>query len=453
MHQQPIASLRALYRTGDLSPKDVVASALRHAQDVQADLNAFAHLDPERALAAAAQSAQRWAAGQPLSRLDGIPVTVKEFANVRGWPTRRGSRVTSPEPATQDAAFVARLTAAGAILIGKTRAPEFNWKGTTDSPGFGITRNPLDRALTPGGSSGGCAAAVAAGVVRLSFGSDAGGSVRIPAAFCGVYGLKPTFGTIPLTPYPTGFSELPHIGPIGRECSELADALAIARGPDVADWTSWRVPDAGTVAARRHGRIGILNRRRWRDAEPVVTSSIERCIEQLARGGLDLVDVDVDLQEATRCAIDLYRLACHRLVESLPAASRDLVDPGLLAWVAPMATFSLADHFSRLQQRADGSASLRGAMRDVDALLLPTTPVRAFPAGRNAPPGHDAQDWFSWNPYTPAFNLTHNPALSVPVPASDGGLPVGLQLVGHLNEDHLLLGLGQRIGHLAAQAA
>lgn len=447
LHQQSISTLRALYQDGDVSPADVVESALRHALEVQDDLNAFAYLDHEGARVAAKNSAERWAIGRPLSPLDGIPVTVKEFANVKGWQTRRASLATPQDLANEDAIFVARLKGAGAILLGKTRSPEFNWKGTTDSPGFGITRNPLNRELTSGGSSGGCAAAVASGVVRLSFGSDAGGSVRIPAAFCGIVGLKPTFGSIPLTPYPTAFAELAHIGPLGVDCSEIAAALALVRGPAAVDWTSWRVthPNKATRSANQKWRLAVLHRRYWSDADPVVVSSMERFLLALDRSGTHVVEVNIDVQSASRCAADLYRLACYRLVQSLPANSRSLVDKGLIDWVAPMAAFSLDDHFGRMQQRSDWGASLRIAMQDVDALILPSTPVRAFAAGRNAPSSHDQHDWFSWNPYTPAFNLSHNPALSFPIQAADDGLPVGLQLVGHLNEDDTLLELASFI--------
>lgn len=444
VHQHSFATLGELYCEGSVSPMDVVRSAIRHAEDVEPHLNAFAHLDPEGAIEAAQASEQRWRNGTPLSPLDGMPVTVKEFANVKGWPTRRGSLTTSQQPAPKSAVFVERLQKAGAILLGKTRAPEFNWKGTTDSPGFGVTRNPLDTRLTPGGSSGGCAAAVAAGVVRLSFGSDAGGSVRIPAAFCGILGLKPSFGKIPMTPFPSAFSELANVGPLGIDFSEIKAALSIVSGPTPEDWTSWRTPQQADVQNHAHPtskRIGILQRRYWSDADPAIVASIEAFIGDMRQRGFDFIEVDFDLPSATKCGCDLYRLACYRLVQSLTEEQQSLLDPGLVNWIKSMAEFSISDYFALMQQRADLGASLHRVLQNIDAMILPTTPVRAFPVGKNAPEGYDEGDWFSWNPYTPAFNLLKNPALTIPVPPSDGKLPVGMQLVGKMHDDVNLIDL------------
>lgn len=442
LHRHSFSALRTLYKEATASPVEVVQSSLRHAQEIQPLLNAFAHLDPKGAIEAAKSSEQRWRSGAPLSPLDGMPVTVKEFANVKGWPTRRASLTTGQQAAAQSAVFVERLHKAGAILIGKTRAPEFNWKGTTDSPGFGITRNPLDPRLTPGGSSGGCAAAVAAGVVRLSFGSDAGGSVRIPASFCGILGLKPSLGKIPMTPFPSAFSELAHIGPLARDLSEMQEALAIVSGPTPEDWTSWRVPHRSRLkpfTQPETWRIAVLNRRHWHNADPVIVSSVEAFLDGVRRRGVDVSEVDFDLSAATKCGRDLYRLACHRLVQSLTEEQRRLIDPSLMDWVQPMSSFTLSDYFARMQERADLGASLNRTLENVDALVLPTTPVRAFPVDRNAPEGYDEGDWFSWNPYTPAFNFLHHPALSIPVSSADEGLPVGLQLVGKMYDDELLV--------------
>ena len=233
LHQTPWPRLRELYRLGEVSPMDVARSALEHAERADPIINAFALLDRAGTLAGARESEERWRQGAALGPLDGMPVAIKEFAAVRGWPTRRGSALTSAEPAAAHTVFVQRLADAGAVLLGKTRAPEFNWKGITDSPAFGITRNPWNPSLTPGGSSGGCAAAVAAGVVRLSMGSDAGGSIRIPAAFTGTIGLKPTHGRIPCRPCPA---------PSRTSCTPA---------PSPPAWTSCRKPIWPRAAPRR----------------------------------------------------------------------------------------------------------------------------------------------------------------------------------------------------------
>ena len=211
---------------------DVARSALEHAERADPIINAFALLDCAGTLAGARESEERWRQGAALGPLDGMPVAIRNSPPCAAAP-RRGSALTSAEPAAAHTVFVQRLADAGAVLLGKTRAPEFNWKGITDSPAFGITRNPWNPSLTPGGSSGGCAAAVAAGVVRLSMGSDAGGSIRIPAAFTGTIGLKPTHGRIPCRPCPA---------PSRTSCTPA---------PSPPAWTSCRKPIWPRAAPRR----------------------------------------------------------------------------------------------------------------------------------------------------------------------------------------------------------
>jgi len=445
IHQQSFAALRRHYRGGEVSPVDVARSALAHAERVGALTNAFALLDHERALAAARLSEQRWRAGSPAGDLDGMPLTVKEFAAVRGWPSRRGSRTTSAEPAPASTVFVNRLEAAGAVLLGKTRAPEFNWKGVTDSPGYGITRNPWNLDLTPGGSSGGCAAAVAAGVVRVSFGSDAGGSVRIPAAFSGILGFKPTFGRIPLSPFPSPFSSTAHVGPLGLGSADMLEALQVAGGASAKDWTSTDESADARAASEQPIetlRIGVLRSAHWDDATPVVHAAMAEVMTALRTRGFDVREVDFDVRAASRVGRDFYHLACAQIVRGIDAPARQLLDPGLMACAAAAEEFDLQDYFRFMQQRDVWGATLADLFDRVDVLVLPTLPVTAFGAGRNVPEGWHDPDWFSWNPYTPAFNALHAPALSYPVWPGGATLPVGIQLVARKHRDRLLLRLG-----------
>lgn len=443
MHRQPYSALRAGYRAGTLSPLDVARSALAHAEQVQQRLNAFALLDAERALAMAAASQSRWERGEPLSPIDGMPFTVKEFAAVQGWPTRRGSLVTPADPAQQSAVFVDRLLRAGVVLLGKTRAPEFNWKGVTDSPGYGITRNPLNPQLTPGGSSGGCAAAVAAGVVRVSLGSDAGGSVRIPAAFTGTVALKPSFGRIPMVPPPSAFFDVVHVGPIAASVAELADVMQVVSGPHAGDWSSvgmrpvsfLDIPDATGL------RIGVLSDARWKDSDPAVRQGMGETVDLISSNGFEIRQVDFDVQRATRVGAFFYSFGCLAAVNAVPEAARSRLDPGLLAFVAPLEGVDLEDVLAMRQARDALAGELHALFNDIDVLMLPTMPVLPFEAGRNTPVDWSNDDWMSWNPLTPAFNLTQAPALSFPIWPRGAALPMGVQLVGAKGHDEVVLAL------------
>jgi len=446
VHQQSFATLASRYRDGTLSPVEVAASALDHAQRVDAALNVFSVLDRPRALAGAQASQARWRASAPLGPLDGMPVTVKDFAAVGGWPTRRGSALTSDEPAHATTPFVQRLLDAGMVLLGKTRAPEYNWKGVTDSPTFGVTRNPWDPTLTPGGSSGGCAAAVAAGVVRVSIGSDAGGSVRIPAAFSGVIGLKPSFGRIPVSPMPSAFNHIVHTGPIAASMRDLAEVMRVSAGPCAGDWTSFTGTLTDEVAALSEDptrlRIGVLSPRRWTKSCAAVRRGMHDTLQRFAQAGLHVREVDVDIASASANAALFYRVGCAAVVRGVPEAARHRLDPGLLDFVAPVYALSLADYLDACGARDQHANRLAACFEHVDVLMLPTLPILPFTAGRLVPEGWPQADWMSWNPYTPAFNTAQMPALSWPVWPTGARLAVGIQCVAPRGCDHRLLALG-----------
>src|ERR671923_703011 len=237
------AALLAGYRAGELSPVEVVEDALARIERGDATLNAFCLVDPERALADARASEARWRRGEPAGALDGVPVAVKDVFATRGWPTRRGSHAIDPAGPWEHAApAVAALRRHGAVIPGKTTTPEIGWKGVTDSPLEGVTRNPWDPARTSGGSSGGSAAALAAGMVPLALGTDGGGSIRIPCAFCGLPGLKPTYGRVPMWPA-SPFGAVAHGGPMARTVADVALLLDVIAEPDARDWAA--LPPAG----------------------------------------------------------------------------------------------------------------------------------------------------------------------------------------------------------------
>ena len=234
------SELLVAFRERRLSPVEVLEALL---PGIGADaFNAFSRVDAEGALAQARASEERWQRGAPVGALDGVPVAIKDAFPARGWPTRRGSRaIDAAGPWDEDASAVAALRRNGAVLPVQTTSPEFGWKGVTDSPLYGVTRNPWDPATTPGGSSGGSAAALAAGLVPLALGSDGAGSIRIPCGFTGLPGLKPTFGRVPLWP-PSAFGTVSHAGPMARTVTDAALLLDVMCEPDARDWTALPPP-------------------------------------------------------------------------------------------------------------------------------------------------------------------------------------------------------------------
>ena len=245
--------LLAMYADGSASPVEATRAVLDRIEAVNPTINAFAHLAPDEAMAAAAASEIRWQRKEPVGPLDGVPTTIKDLVLTKGWPTLRGSRTVDPDqPWDVDAPATARLREAGAILLGKTTTPEFGCKGETNSDLTGLTRNPWDPSKTPGGSSGGTAAAVAAGLGPLSVGTDGAGSVRIPAAFCGNVGLKPSFGRVPAYPL-SPFGTVSHLGPHTMSVADAALMLNVLQQPDARDWTSLPPTDVDNLAGLDDG--------------------------------------------------------------------------------------------------------------------------------------------------------------------------------------------------------
>ncbi|MDG2113733.1 MAG: amidase family protein, partial [Actinomycetota bacterium] len=238
------------YRRGEISPTEVVEEHLARIEALDPHLNAFVLVDAEGALASAAASTQRWSDGSPWGELDGVPTTIKDIIAVEGFPMREGSLVTSDAPCDHDHPVVARVKEAGMPILGKTTTSEFGWKGITDTNAHGITRNPWNLDHSPGGSSGGAGSSLAAGIGAIAHGNDGGGSIRIPASYCGLVGLKPTFGRVPQHPVDSPFISLVSNGPLARTVADAALFLNEVSRPDPRDWHA--APHDG-----RDWRIGI----------------------------------------------------------------------------------------------------------------------------------------------------------------------------------------------------
>ena len=435
--------LLAGYRAKRFSPVEAIAAVLARIDRLDGALNAFRLVDAAAAEAAARASEARWQQGEPLGLLDGVPTSVKDLVLTKGWSTLRGSKAISPDqPWDEDAPAVARLREAGAILLGKTTTPEFGWKGVTDSPLTGITRNPWDRSRTPGGSSGGAAVAAAAGMGALHIGTDGGGSIRIPAAFTGIFGFKPTFGRVPTYPA-SPFGTLAHLGPMTRTVGDAALMLTVLSRPDLRDW--YALPPAetdyrdGLEDGVRGLRIAFSPTLADAPVDPAVAAAVAAGARLFGELGARVELVDSPLPDSDAIFRDHWFPGAAAVLRAFGPAQRALMDPGLVEIAGLAEQIGLADYFAAVKQREALGQRMNLFHRQWDLLLTPTMPITAFAAGRETPLGAVGQRWVYWTPFTYPFNLTRQPAATVPCGFSQDGLPVGLQIVGPLYQDELVL--------------
>lgn len=437
------AELAAAYRRGIADPREVVDAHLARIDALNPALNAFVVVDADGARASAVASAARWEAGVPASPLDGVPVTVKDIVAMRGFPNRMGSATTSAEPCVDDAPAVARLREAGAVILGKTTTPEFGWKGMTDSPLTGVTRNPWNPAHTPGGSSGGAAAALAAGIGTIAHANDGGGSVRIPASYCGLVGVKPTFGRVPHAPMDSPFSLTVATGPIARTVLDAATFLNEIARPDHRD--PWAMPYDG-----RDWRIGLDDGVRglriaatttFGDAE-VVDAEIEdawrRTLDALEGLGATVVEVGEVVAPLRPRFEAHWKAGFAALLRTIPRERWDECDPGFAALAREGLDVSISAFGDAMAARAALITELAAFHETYDLLVTPTMPT--LPP-RTDTVYHSAEfdRWAHATPFTVPFNLTGQPAASMPVGVSTSGLPIGVQLVAARFREDLVL--------------
>ena len=431
--------LLRLYGKKELSPVALVEAAIERLETFEGALNAFVLYDPESALAAARASEARWQKGEPQGLLDGVPVAIKDTQLTRGWPRLVGSKTIDPHQAwKEDAPSVAGLRRENAIFLGKTTTPEFGWKPTTDSPLCGVTRNPWNIERSPGGSSGGSAAALAAGVCPIAIGTDAGGSIRIPASFSGVFGLKPTFGKVALYP-PSAFGDVSHVGPMSRHVADAALMLDAIKGADARDWYS--LPD-DSIAYRQEVARGSLKGKRvalsptlgYHEPAPAVRAGVEAAAKVFAELGALVEEADPFTESPLPVFQTLALAGFWALLRSMTPEKVAVMDPGLVAACRAGEAVTQQQLVDALAKRAVLGAQVRGFFERYDLLLSPTMPIVAAyaePRGDGKPDPVNYRDWLT---YTWAFNLTRNPSASIPCGFADG-LPIGLMVTGPLYDD------------------
>jgi aspartyl-tRNA(Asn)/glutamyl-tRNA(Gln) amidotransferase subunit A len=430
---------------GSLSPVELVECALEVARAAEPDINAYASLLPERARREAASREAEARAGRLRGPLHGVPIAVKDNFLYEGEPTGKGSVTSSDSPAATSSPMVERLLRAGAVVVGKTTTPEFGWKGTGISPRTGVTRNPWRPALNPGGSSSGSGATVATGAVPIATGTDAGGSIRIPASFCGVVGMKPTLGAIPVWPG-TVNETLSHAGPLTRSVADAAAVLALTRGADPRDPQS-AYPFPTQDAPGRRLRVGVVRAPFGISPDTAVVDVFEQACRLLrASDAASFTEARLDLPVPREVFEAMWVTGRGLGFASLIAAHAEVMDPGLVRLLPLARRYQLADYYAALTRRREFTTDVFALFGTWDLLVMPTMPITAFGAEDEVPEGGELDaplPWITWTPYTYPFNITGQPALSLPCGFTPDGLPVGLQIVGPWAAD-------LRVLHLAA---
>jgi len=442
------------YRAGTLSPLEATAAFLDRIDAFDGSINAFCFVDADRAIDQAKQAERRFASGRVLSLLDGIPTAVKDVLLTEGWPTLRGSRLTSPDQEwLEDAPSVERLRARGAVLIGKTATPELGWKAVTDSPLTGVTRNPWDTDLSPGGSSGGSAAAVAAGMVPLALGTDGGGSIRIPAALSGVAGIKPTYGRVPQWPA-SPFAAVSHVGPMAWTVADAALMLTAIAGPDLRDPTTFIAPgvdgDRISRADLRGLRIAFSPALGYVEVEPEVAKIVVTAVKVLEALGAEVSELDPGFADPVDAFQVIWYSGAARALERYDLTQRADMDAGLVEIAEIGARCTASDYLAAMEVRSQLIRQMDQFLVSQDLLVTPTLPILAIGAGQEVPTGWPARRWMSWTPFTYPFNLSGNPAASVPCGFSAEGLPVGLQIVGPRYGDEIVIASAAAYQQMAA---
>ena len=446
--------LLGLYRSGAASPVEATQAVLQRIARLNPLLNAFCLIDEAAAMASARQSEARWQAhrrsGAGVLSLDGVPMSIKDLILTQGWPTLRGSKTVNPDQPWQvDAPVTARLREAGAVLLGKTTTPEFGCKGETNSLLTGISRNPWNPARTPGGSSGGASAAVSAGLGPLAIGTDGAGSVRIPAAFCGNVGFKPSFGRVPAYPL-SPFGSVAHLGPHAMTVEDVALLMNTIALPDARDWTALPFDGVDYLAGLKGGIKGLRvayspTLGYAKNVDPEIAAATAQAAKHLQDLGAVVEQVDPLTEDPLDISTGLWFAGAYQVWQTLNPAQQALTDPDFKSQAQLGAELDANAIHALTQRRGVLGSHLRQFMQRFDLILTPSTAVTAFKA---LPAGHSVMNsaaMLGWTPFSYPFNLSQQPAISLPCGLTLDGLPMGVQLVGTMFGDAKLLQAAQAL--------
>ena len=438
--------LAQLIHRRSLSPVEITRTVLERIERLNHQLGAYVMVHAERALGEARAAEQAVMAGEPLGPLHGVPISIKDNLWTSGERTTYGSRLLAEFVAPQDAPSVARLRAAGAVLVGRTNLPEFAWRGSTDNRLFGESRNPWDLTRTPGGSTGGGAAAVAAGLGPLALGSDGAGSIRIPASFCGLVGFKPTFGRVPMYPAAGGNELVAHVCPLARTVRDVGLMMSAIARHDPRD--PFALPDDGVdyraacdeSLARTPLRIAWSADLGFAPVERETREIAETAARAFTEIGVTVDEATPDLGDPSSILRILYGGAQAGAHAARSAEQKAQMDPDLVAYAEASAGLSVVEYVRAVGARQAMVDALRRFFERYDLLLTPTLCLPAFPLGVVGPSevAGSKVTHLGWTLCYP-FNYSGQPAVSVPAGWTASGLPVGLQIVGRRLEDALVL--------------
>ena len=445
--------LLRLYRTRELSPVEAMASVIERVEAYEPHIHATWLYAPERALKEARASEQRWMKGEPIGPLDGVPVTVKDNIATKGDPTPVGTAASDMAPALADAPPAARLREAGAIIFTKTTMPDYGMLSSGLSSHHPLARNPWKLDRNPGGSSAGAGAAAAALYGPLHLGTDIGGSVRLPAGWCGIFGLKPSAGRIPIDP--------PYIGrvagPMTRDAADAALMMATLALPDVRDYASLKYEklDWAIEPAPLKGlRVGLMMEAGCGVAPTgEVAAAVQRAARDFEAAGAHVEPLEPFLTQEMLDGLDrFWRARALGEIAKLTPERRALILPFIREWAESAAGFSGLEVFRGFDRIPEMRKAAVAATAPFDCVLSPTAPMTAFPA-EWASPSQDPLKPFPQVGFTVAFNMSEQPAASVNCGYDSEGLPIGLQIIGRRFDDLGVLAIARAFEAMRAEEA
>lgn len=433
-----------LVRDKTMSPVEVVETFLARIEKINPRLNAYVTVTEDLARRAAQEAERAVMEGAELGLLHGVPFAVKDLVFTAGVRTTAGSLVYRDFVPEADSGVVARLKQAGAVMLGKTNTPEFGYKATTENLLFGETRNPWDLEKTPGGSSGGAGAATATGLSPLAVGTDGGGSIRIPSSFCGIFGIKPTFGRVPNLPGFGGWRTLAHTGPMTRTVADAALMLDVIGVPDERDRLA--LPAENTTFSQallnppRELRIGWSHDLGYAAVDRQVRTVVEKAVQAFAENGWGVEEAHPGFTDPIEIFNTTVRAENFVFAGALLEKHADLLDPGMRAFTKLGTEITTLAYLQATQARDQLCHQLAAFFATHDLLVTPTVAVPPFPINTR-PKEIDGRKThvLGWLPFTYPFNLTGNPAASVPCGWTEDGLPIGMQIVGRRFADALVL--------------